>query len=321
MRSTIYVTGCALGLVLVLGGCGSDSDGEPSPGGDMPMVAEPSATTLEIWGDLQGYAAWAQFEETASRPQSATHDNMFVVTYYNEIADQAMQNGTLPLPPGSIFVKENYPSADAATPMALTVMSKGAGEWYWLQATPEGRVFLDAAGGAMEGKNVAMCVGCHTSARDNDFVMTRTLGSPPMPMLAEPSAATEQLWSELEGYTGWSQFEETASRPQSTAHGNMFVVSYFNDVAGGAIQEGTLPLPDGSILIKENYPAADAPTPMALTVMSKRAGEWYWVQGTPDGQVFVDDMGTAMEGTSVAMCVGCHQQAQDNDFIMTRMLQ
>jgi mono/diheme cytochrome c family protein len=59
--------------------------------------------------------------------------------------------------------------------MAITVMSKQNGSWYWLEATPDGKVIVDDMmdkGAPLEGKDVAMCVGCHTSAADNDMVFT-----------------------------------------------------------------------------------------------------------------------------------------------------
>jgi hypothetical protein len=95
----------------------------------------------------------------------------------------------------------------------------------------------------------------------------------------------------------------------------MFVLSYYNDVVGTAMDDGTLPLPDGSIIVKENYGEEGDPMPMALTVMSKMDSEWYWVQGTPDGQVFMGPDGP-LEGTDVGMCVMCHSAAADNDYVM-----
>jgi hypothetical protein len=79
-----------------------------------------------------------------------------------------------------------------------------------------------------------------------------------------------------------------------------------------------LPLPEGAILVKENYMHATDPMPMALTVMSKQGGKWYWVEQMPDGSAVVDDaMGTPLEGTNVQMCIGCHSTQSANDDVYT----
>jgi hypothetical protein len=135
-------------------------------------------------------------------------------------------------------------------------------------------------------------------------------------MLTEASADAQALWDTLSGYTSWSQFPEATERQQSQAHSGMWVLSYVNDTVGTAIEEGTVPLPDGAIIVKENYMGEDDETPMALTVMSKMSGDWYWVQGTPDGQVFLGPDGP-LEGKDVGMCVMCHSAAEDNDFVMS----
>jgi hypothetical protein len=76
----------------------------------------------------------------------------------------------LPLPDGSVLVKEAYMGADDADPMALTIMSKRSGSWYWAQVTPDGMLML-MEGMPLEGRNVEMCVSCHTAAAsDNDLV-------------------------------------------------------------------------------------------------------------------------------------------------------
>ena len=106
---------------------------------------------------------------------------MFVETYYNQVVGDFMTSGaTLPLPAGSIIVKENYPSPTAASPAALTVMSKGEnGNWYWIKGTTNGRVLLGPDGETpIEGETVSSCIGCHTSSAPagNDLVVTHTFG-------------------------------------------------------------------------------------------------------------------------------------------------
>ena len=102
----------------------------------------------------------------------------------------------------------------------------------------------------------------------------------------------------------------------------MYVLAHHNDVVGQAIADKTLPLPDGSIIVKDNFAKADDSMPMAVTVMSKQGGKWYWIEASPDGMVMVDqmmDVGAPLEGNDVKMCVGCHVSWKDNDYVGTHV--
>ncbi len=76
-----------------------------------------------------------------------------------------------------------------------------------------------------------------------------------------------------------------------------------NSTAQGAIDEEDFPFPDGSTLVKEVY-GGDQEL-MALDVMSKRDGAWYWLGTADDGQTVRLHEGDLIEG-DVAMCSGCH---------------
>ena len=92
--------------------------------------------------------------------------------------------------------------------------------------------------------------------------------------------------------------------------------------ARGAPRGGRPPpaarFPDGSIILKEVRPRADAPTTLD-EVMYKDAGYtlagdgWLWAEFAPDGSVAysISNRGTA--------CTGCHQREQgpQNDFVRT----
>jgi hypothetical protein len=172
------------GTAILLGaltGCGSDNgDGKPEQQAPQMQTVAPSAETRGVWAKLDGYQSWPKFPENQTRAPSESHMNMLVLSYYNEVVGQAMTGGTLPLPEGAIIVKDNFASATDAMPMAITVMAKQNGQWYWLEATPNGEVIVDDMmdkGKPLEGNNVVMCVGCHNGAKSNDFVFTHKFGS------------------------------------------------------------------------------------------------------------------------------------------------
>lgn len=141
-----------------------------------------------------------------------------------------------------------------------------------------------------------------------------------MPMMVEPSADTKAVWDKISGYQSWPTFPESGTPTMSESHMKMFVLAHHNDVVAKAITDKTIPLPDGSIIVKDNFMKADDKMPMAVTVMSKQGGQWYWIEASPDGKVIVDDMvdkGKPLEGTEVKMCVGCHSSWKDNDYVGT----
>lgn len=158
----------------------------------------------------------------------------------------------------------------------------------------------------------ALWIGCSSDDGDGNEDTASMEG----PRLTEGSTATQALLAQTEDYRTWARVDD-GERIRSEGHSDMFVATFYNDVIQTAAADGVMPLPDGSIFVKEAYMSMDAPSPMALTVMSKTAGEWYWVQATPDERVFVDDSGTPLEGTDVAMCLGCHQGVASNDFVFS----
>ena len=127
----------------------------------------------------------------------------------------------------------------------------------------------------------------------------------------------------LPEYTIFPNVEEfTAGRLNgSEAHRPIVRVS-MNARALGVLQSGRLPtageFPDGSIILKEVRPRADARATV-YAVMYKDAGNtlagggWLWAEFAPDGSVAysISNRGTA--------CTGCHQREQgpQNDLVRT----
>ena len=111
-------------------------------------------------------------------------------------------------------------------------------------------------------------------------------------------------WSVMPGYMGI----HAARSP----HGKYFRL-YVNGVALKALKKG-VPLPTGSILVKENY-AADMRTLQAVTPMYKvvdsnpASGDWFWAKYGPEGKVF--------EAGAPKGCVGCHSTVRAKDWIFT----
>ena len=140
------------------------------------------------------------------------------------------------------------------------------------------------------------------------------------------SAALFRLITQTDPLTEYALFpsaeEFTVGRLNgSEAHRSIVRVS-MNARALGALQSGRLPaaaqFPDGSIILKEISPRADAPVNV-YSVMYKDAGNtlagdrWLWAEFSPDGSV---GYSVSNRGTT---CTSCHQREQGrrNDLVRT----
>jgi len=91
-------------------------------------------------------------------------------------------------------------------------------------------------------------------------------------------------------------------------HGH-YVAAYINaDVA-----KDPKALPDGSVIIKENFSKSDRAILNGLTVMKRISGydpdngDWFWARFEPDGEL--------THSGRVSMCSDCHFDGRDNDFV------
>jgi hypothetical protein len=120
--------------------------------------------------------------------------------------------------------------------------------------------------------------------------------------------------TETNPYTGWGYWPgKYGMYPGKSPHGAYLKV-FANGVALKAAREGR-PMPDGAILVKENY-GDDQETLMAVTPMYKvqgyypAGGNWWWAKFGPDGK--------AMASGQVKGCINCHSAQKANDWIFTQ---
>lgn len=96
----------------------------------------------------------------------------------------------------------------------------------------------------------------------------------------------------------------------------MLLTTYLNPAAYEALQDEAGVMPDGAIVLKENYTLAGDLA--ASTVMYKKTGynpdhnDWFWLKVLADGTVEKEGM--------VAGCQECHGDVKDNDYIWTGAL-
>lgn len=128
------------------------------------------------------------------------------------------------------------------------------------------------------------------------------------------------MWQHLaeESYTqNWRLWPGTEPLYEGNDPHGMLLTTYVNDAAFSAIMNRRGTMPNGAIIVKENY-MPDS-TFDAVTTMYKVDGydsehnDWFWVKQSPTGVVEVEGR---VEG-----CQSCHQAATENDYLFTGSIQ
>ena len=145
-------------------------------------------------------------------------------------------------------------------------------------------------------------------------------GSPtPPPRLPLATGTSLQNYLDLQDYReAWRLYPGKGRlyAPQIPSPHGAVLTTYLNDVAQETIQNKQAVLPEGSIIVKENY-MPDG-TFVGATVMYKLKGydpptnDWFWLKLSSEGAI-------EKEG-KVESCISCHGTKRDNDFIWTSSL-
>ncbi|MGQ0816319.1 MAG: cytochrome P460 family protein [Gemmatimonadota bacterium] len=191
MRRWSVVT-VAVGCTVVLG-CDAGRQAETPPA-DTAALGAPATSAVSIdttaeglWAGLQqaNYTSWPLWPGKEKFYKGQEPHGALLITYVNDLAQDAITNGAAQMPAGAIIVKENY-GPDRKL-MGATVMEKVPGydpnnrDWFWAKYTPDGKA-------EMSGR-VDMCYSCHKGAEQYDQLWTLAQdktgkGPPPMEMPA-----------------------------------------------------------------------------------------------------------------------------------------
>jgi hypothetical protein len=135
-------------------------------------------------------------------------------------------------------------------------------------------------------------------------------------------AAVFEYVTETNDYKSWDTWPSdqwndfSVNLVSGEPHGNIVHI-YVNDITLEAAENYDGSLPEGSMIVKENYVGTDVNNPGtldALTVMYKvdgynpEANDWFWVKVKPNGSV---DAEGAVDG-----CIGCHSQPNNRDYVL-----
>lgn len=155
------------------------------------------------------------------------------------------------------------------------------------------------------------------------IVMTVLTGCTPRAEEPELKALTKD---EISGARLWQRITEDSDyrvygqwkghdglRPGQSPHGSLHIV-YINKPLYSAVPVDNAIAPYGSIIVKENYDAAEELK--NLTVMAKVEGyspgtnDWFWAAISPEGEVMAEG--------SPGGCVSCHEGMRENDYIIIK---
>ncbi len=136
---------------------------------------EPQEMAARVWRLIQSqnYAfSWHYEPGTATDFYEGQPPHGAVLrTFTNAVAYDAVQAEVGVFPPGSVIVKENRTAERDLDSVTVMVKVPGfnpeANDWFWAKYGADGTV---QAAGKVEG-----CIGCHSQAKDNDFVFNATV--------------------------------------------------------------------------------------------------------------------------------------------------
>ncbi len=144
-----------------------------------------------------------------------------------------------------------------------------------------------------------------------------------MPSAPDPDTTGAAMWAHIQGVdyrANWTLWPEKGQFYVGGEPHGMLLTTYMNDVALEALNAQAGSMPDGAIVIKENY-MPDS-TFAAVTVMYKRSGynaehnDWFFTKHLPSGVLDTMPNGMDMEGR-LAGCQNCHLGVKANDYLFT----
>jgi len=134
-----------------------------------------------------------------------------------------------------------------------------------------------------------------------------------MELPAADGQAVYEYITKINPYTNWPLFPGKDKLYQGRHPHGAFLTTYVSEDALASIKAKQGNLPNGAMVIKENY--SPEKKLAAITVMYRvsgydaEAGDWFWAKYAADGSV-------QKEG-KVNGCISCHKSVIMNDWVFT----
>ncbi|WP_456447907.1 cytochrome P460 family protein [Deinococcota bacterium DY0809b] len=134
---------------------------------------------------------------------------------------------------------------------------------------------------------------------------------------AQTNPTASELWNWLKTQNFTERWRHVPGKPAGRFEGGpphgAFQQVFVNDLAFEALSQKRFPLPEGAVIVKENYDAEGRLYNLAVMRKVKgynpEGGDWFWGYFTPEG-------GVLFEGKP-ALCVGCHAQKKASDWVFS----
>jgi len=168
------------------------------------------------------------------------------------------------------------------------------------------------------GLTAIMAFGACNPTPEDDVPIAEPSVTPVAEVVAQPDTTSDGIWAHLtaaeyrENWRLWPGKDELYTGVDP--HG-MLLTTYANDVAFAALSAGSTQLPEGSVVVKENF-MPDS-TLAAVTTMYRVRGynpehqDWFFAKHDPAGVVEVAGRDP--------MCQGCHAGAPGADYLFTEL--
>ena len=156
-----------------------------------------------------------------------------------------------------------------------------------------------------------------SAARHGLLIAVAACGGSDEPELPDATAASVLAYlEEMDYQQSWELWPGKGEKYEGGEPHGMLLTTYLNPAAYDALDGKDGVMPNGAILVKENYtPESNY---AANTVMHKMSGynpdhnDWFWLKVLADGTVEKEGM---VEG-----CQNCHGEVRDNDYVWTGLL-
>jgi len=132
----------------------------------------------------------------------------------------------------------------------------------------------------------------------------------------EPDADAKQLWTYIQKRKPYIEYPfipgKNGLHKGQEPHG-AWLQTFVNATALESIEDKKAPLEPGSLIVMENY--SEEKELRELTVMYKvegynsKAGDWYWAT--------YDINGEPLREGRAKVCISCHSEMVDNDYIFS----
>lgn len=158
-----------------------------APEGAAITIQDPEKMAGDLWNLIKGedyQSNWKMWPGRGAMYEGFRPHGVFLTTYVNDAAYNAIVKKDGEMPYGAIIVKENYLRDKSFISITVMCKIKGynteGGDWFWAKLWPDGsvkrRLTLNSIGeGVLLAGKVGSCLECHSRQSENDYVYTGSL--------------------------------------------------------------------------------------------------------------------------------------------------